>query len=215
MHYQAVTDFRSSPKNFLPQILRPPVDLRSTLIMAEPKNPWTTKETREVYKNPWIRVTESDVLNPSGNPGIYGVVHFVHTAVGAVPLAEDGTTWLVGQYRYTLDKYSWEIPEGGGKPDEDPLECAKRELLEETGITAANWEPLLTGTQPSNSVSDEVGFVYIARDLTIGEAEPEDCEDLQLKRLPLSEAIDMAMRNEIQDALSVAALLKMRCLGLG
>lgn len=178
-------------------------------------NPWVTRSSREVYANPWITVRENDVLNPAGNPGIYGVVHFVHTAVGVVPLAEDGTTWLVGQYRYTRNAYSWEIPEGGAKPGEDVLECAQRELLEETGLTAETWDPLLSGIQTSNSVCDEVGHLYIARGLTLGEARPEETEELTIKRLPLAEAIEMTLRGEIQDALSVAALLKLRCIGMG
>ncbi len=178
-------------------------------------NPWKTKSRREVYANDWITVVENEVLNPAGNPGIYGVVHFVHTAVGVVPLAEDNTTWLVGQYRYTRDAYSWEIPEGGAKPGEDLLECARRELLEETGLTAARWEPLIRGIQTSNSVCDEVGHLFIARELTLGSARPEETEELVIRRLPLAEAIDMTLRGEIQDALSVAALLKLRCLGLG
>jgi len=182
---------------------------------SPPKNPWQTIETREIYSNPWIRVTESDVLNPSGNPGIYGVVHFKNVAVGIVPIDAEGYTWLVGQYRYTLDRYTWEIPEGGSPKGESPLETAKRELIEETGIVATDWEVLIDDFMLSNSVSDEIGFTFVARGLSLHEAQPEDTEEITLRHLPLAEAIDMAMRGEIQDCLSVASLLKLRCLGIG
>lgn len=182
--------------------------------MAE-SNPWTTRSNREVYANPWITVKENEVLNPAGNPGIYGVVHFVHQAVGVVPLAADGTTWLVGQYRYTTNAYSWEIPEGGARPGEASLVCAKRELREETGLTAETWTPIFSNLQTSNCVCDEVGHLFLAQGLTLGDAEPEETEELRLMRLPLSEAIAMALRGEIQDALSLIALFQMRCLGHG
>ncbi|MEM6723516.1 MAG: NUDIX hydrolase, partial [Bacteroidota bacterium] len=103
------------------------------------ENPWTKLSEALQYDNPWIRITEHQVLNPNGNPGIYGVVHFKNVAIGIVPLDEEYNTWLVGQYRYTLEQYSWEIPEGGGPLGTDPLKSAKRELLEETGITAKEW----------------------------------------------------------------------------
>ncbi|MCC7505375.1 MAG: NUDIX hydrolase [Saprospiraceae bacterium] len=170
-------------------------------------NPWQTLSEKTAYDNPWISVSHREVLNPSGGPGIYGVVHFKNTAIGIVPLDAEGYTWLVGQYRYTLQQYSWEIPEGGGPLGADPLLAAQRELLEETGIRAARWTPLLE-IHPSNSVSDEYGVAYVARELTFGEAEPEETEQLQLRRLPFAEAVDMVLNGEITDALSMAAILK-------
>lgn len=170
-------------------------------------NPWKTLSARNAYDNPWIRVEHREVLNPSGGAGIYGVVHFKNTAVGIVPLDQEGYTWLVGQYRYTLGRYSWEIPEGGGALGSDPLEAAQRELLEETGLTARRWIPLLE-MHTSNSVTDEYGVAYVAQDLEEGEAQPEETEQLQIRRLPFSEAVDMVMQGEITDALSMIAILK-------
>lgn len=170
-------------------------------------NPWKTLSEKEVYNNPWIRVTHREVLNPMGGPGIYGVVHFKNTAIGIVPLDAERHTWLVGQYRYTLNRYSWEIPEGGGLVGSSPLEAARRELLEETGISAKRWTPLLE-FHTSNSVTDEYGVAYIAQELEFGEAQPEDTEQLQVRRLPFSEAVDMVLRGDITDSLSMVAILK-------
>ncbi len=173
----------------------------------EARNPWRTLSEKTVYDNPWIRVSHREVLNPSGGPGIYGVVHFKNTAIGIVPLDAEGFTWLVGQYRYTLERYTWEIPEGGGPVGTDPLLAAQRELLEETGITAVVWTPLLE-LHTSNSVTDEYGVAFVAQGLSFGEARPEETEDLRVRRLPFSEVVEMVMRGEITDVLSMAAILK-------
>lgn len=170
------------------------------------QNPWQTHSRRIVYDNPWIQVTHREVTNPSGNPGIYGVVHFKNLAVGIIPVDEHGNTWLVGQYRYPLDRYSWEIPEGGGPKGADPLASAQRELLEETGLTARRWQKLLD-VDLSNSVSDEEGILFLATDLEQGDAQPEETEQLQVRKLPLREAIGMVLRGEITDSLSVIGLL--------
>ncbi len=171
------------------------------------ENPWKTLSIKPVYDNPWISVTHREVTNPSGKPGIYGLVHFKNLAIGVVPLDNEGNVWLVGQFRYPLGRYSWEIPEGGCPLGQDPLEAGKRELREETGIIAGHWEKLLD-LHLSNSVTDETGVVYLARNLTFGKADPEDTEDLAIKRLPLSEAVDMVNRGEITDVITVAALLR-------
>ncbi|MEM9885548.1 MAG: NUDIX hydrolase [Bacteroidota bacterium] len=175
--------------------------------MPEQKSNWTTLKTETVYDNPWIEVTHRKVINPSGGAGIYGKVHFKNVAIGIVPLDKNYHTYLVGQYRYTLDAYSWEIPEGGCPIDTLPLDTAKRELLEETGIQAQKWTKLLK-LHTSNSVTDEYGFAYVAQELSFGAAMPEETEDLQIKKLPLQAAFDMVMRNEITDSLSIAALMK-------
>jgi len=174
----------------------------------ESKDPWTTLSSELKYDNPWISVTEHQVLNPSGKPGIYGTVHFKNLAIGIIPLDGENNTWLVGQYRYPLKKYSWEIIEGGGKHDTDPLESAKRELLEEAGIIAGEWE-LLTTLHTSNSVTDETGFIYVARNLSFAKAQPEETEQLQLKKVPFDEAYEMVMRNEITDSLAMIGILKL------
>jgi 8-oxo-dGTP pyrophosphatase MutT (NUDIX family) len=170
-------------------------------------NPWTTLSNRTAYDNPWISISHREVLNPAGGSGIYGVVHFKNTAIGIVPLDSDLNTWLVGQYRYTLEQYSWEIPEGGGRKGEDPLEEAKRELKEETGIMAGLWTPLLE-LHTSNSVTDEYGVAYLAQDLSFGASEPEETEALQIRKIPLAEAVEMVMQGEITDSLSMISLLK-------
>lgn len=171
------------------------------------KNPWKTLKTKEIYDNPWITVLHNDVLTPGGSTGIYGKVHFKNLAVGVVPLDEDNNTWIVGQYRYTLDTYSWEIPEGGCLEDDDPLQAVQRELREETGIRANDWTKIME-LHTSNSVCDELAYLYIARDLTLGEAEPEDTEELVMKKLPFSELVAMVHDGKVTDAMSVAAILK-------
>ncbi len=170
-------------------------------------NPWQTISEREAYANPWIRVSHREVINPSGGQGIYGVVQFKNVAIGIVPLDAQGYTWLVGQYRYTLDRYTWEIPEGGGPMGTDTLDSAKRELLEETGITAKIWTPLLE-MHTSNSVTDEYGVAYLAQDLEMGLAQPEETEQLHLRHLPFADVVDMVMQGEITDSLSMIAILK-------
>jgi 8-oxo-dGTP pyrophosphatase MutT (NUDIX family) len=175
----------------------------------EVTNPWTTLSTREVYDNKWIRVREDQVINPSGGRGIYGVVEFKNRAVGVVPIDDAGYTWLVGQYRYTHDRYEWEIPEGGCPEGEEPLECAKRELLEETGIVADSYELLAGDIQLSNSTTNEVAYLFVARGIHHDEASPEETEKLEVKRVPLTEAIRMAMEGEIRDGMSVIALMKL------
>ena len=171
------------------------------------ENPWKTKSKKNIYENPWIRLEEHDVLTPSGNKGIYGKVFFKNKALGIVPLDENGNTWLVGQYRYALDEYSWEIPMGGGPVNEDILESAKRELKEETGLIAGKWENIMR-IHTSNSITDEEGFVFLAEDLTPGETEFDETEQLQILKLPLKEAIQKVMDGEITDAISIAGLLK-------
>ena len=171
------------------------------------KNPWKTLTSSKIYSNPWIDLYHNEVITPGGSQGIYGKVHYKNLAVGVIPLDEEGNTYLVGQYRYTIDQYSWEIPEGGCPMGETPLKAIKREPREETGLTAARWEQIMT-LHTSNSVCDEVALLFLARDLEMGEAEPEDTEELQVRKLPFIEAIDMVHNGEITDAMSVAAILK-------
>lgn len=174
--------------------------------MSHPEeNPWRIVCSKPVYENPWIRVTEYDVVNPSGNPGIYGKVHFKNHAVGVVPMDEQGCIWLVGQYRFTLDAYSWEIPEGGCPIGMSTEEAAMRELREETGIVADRLEKLFE-MHLSNSVSDEWAVTYLATGLTMGQSSPEETESLRLRRLPLEEAYRMVFDGTITDSMSVAAI---------
>ena len=170
------------------------------------ENPWKTLNSAVKYENSWLAIRHEEVVTPAGTPGIYGVVSFKNKAVGVVPIDEAGNTYLVGQYRYPLEEYSWEIPEGGSPIGTDPLESAKRELKEETGLEASRWTKVAR-IHTSNSATDEEGFLYIAEGLTQGDHEPEDTEDLRIWKLPLAEAVDMVMASRITDALSVSALL--------
>jgi 8-oxo-dGTP pyrophosphatase MutT (NUDIX family) len=171
------------------------------------ENPWQKISSLEVYDNPWINVRHEEVIKPNGEPGVYGVAHFKYLAAAVVPLDGEGNIWLVGQFRYTLNEYSWEIPMGGGDLKEDSLVSAKRELKEETGLIASKWTNL-GRLHTSNSVTDEVGYMYLAENLTLEEAEPDDTEILQLRKVNLTEAVRMVMDSEITDSLSIAAILK-------
>ncbi|SJZ50775.1 NUDIX domain-containing protein [Sediminibacterium ginsengisoli] len=180
------------------------------------QNPWTILQEKPVYDNPWISLTEYDVINPGGGKGIYGKVHFKNTAVAVLPVDADLNTFLVGQYRFTLDAYSWEIPAGGclhepGKPVSQDicLAAAQRELLEETGLVASHWQLILT-MHLSNSVSDELAYVYLAKGLVQQEAAPEETEQLVIRKLPFGEAFSMVEKGQITDSMSVAGILKLR-----
>ncbi|MBW0178029.1 NUDIX hydrolase [Sediminibacterium sp.] len=177
------------------------------------KNPWVSLHSKTVYDNKWIRVTEDDVINPKGGPGIYGKVHFKNIAIGIIAIDEQQHIWLVGQYRYTLNAYSWEIPEGGCPLSENPLEGAKRELKEETGLVADEWKELFR-MHLSNSVSDELAIIYLAAGLIQEEAEPEDTEDLQLQKVSVDQAYEMTETGAITDSISVAAITKLKLMQL-
>jgi 8-oxo-dGTP pyrophosphatase MutT (NUDIX family) len=168
---------------------------------------WKRLDSRTIYENPWMEVREDHVINPGGGENHYGWVHFRNRAVAIVPLDDGLNVWLVGQQRYTLGAWSWELPMGGAPLDEEPIAAAKRELREETGLTAARWAEIFV-LHTSNSITDEVGHVFLAEDLTQGEPEFEETEDLEIRRVPLAEAVDMARAGGITDAICVAALLR-------
>lgn len=172
-------------------------------------NPWTVTGEKDIYSNPWIGLTEYQVINPSGNPGIYGKVHFKNIAIGIVPLDEELNTYLVGQFRFATGQYSWEIPEGGGPLGIDPLESAKRELLEETGLKATHWQEVQR-MHLSNSVSDELCIIYLAYQLEQHEPEPEETEQLTVRKLPFSEVYQMVCDGTITDSVTVGAILKVQ-----
>ena len=175
--------------------------------MDESNNPWKVVSRAAVYENQWIRVDHHEVLGPAGGPGVYGTVHFKYHATGVVPIDEKGNVILVGQYRFPLGAYSWEIPEGGGLMDVPPLESAQRELREECGLAAKNWAEILA-MDLSNSVTDERSVIFLAWDLTETPAQPDDTEQLQIARLPFWEAVNRVKRGEIRDSMSAAALLR-------
>lgn len=173
-------------------------------------NPWKPQSSKKIFENPWLSLHEDEVINPGGGLSHYGKISFKNLAIGIIPLDEDNNTWLVGQYRYVPDCYSWEIPMGGGPLNTNPLESAKRELKEETGLIATDWQELMR-LHTSNSVTDERGFIYVARGLTEGETEFEETEELLIQKMPLDEAVERVISGEITDAISIAGLLKLKC----
>lgn len=181
--------------------------------MDETKNPWTVLSSAAVYENQWIEVHHREVLSPSGSPGIYGTVHFKNQATGVIPIDDGGNVILVGQYRFPLDAYSWEIPEGGGPRDIPALESAQRELREECGLAARHWMEILQADL-SNSVTDERGTAFLAWGLSETPAQPDETEQLQVARVPFWDAVERVKRGEIRDAISVAALLRAALMAL-
>lgn len=175
------------------------------------KNPWKTLSSVEIYNNNWISLTEHQIINPNGGEGIYGEVHFKNYAIGVLPLDENHYTWIVGQYRFPIKAYSWEIIEGGGELSVEPIESAKRELAEESGIIANKFTEIQR-MHLSNSVSDELAIIYVAQDLQIGKSSPEETEELVIRKLHFNEAYQMVIDGIITDSMSVAAILKVKIL---
>lgn len=179
------------------------------------RNPWTRLAREKIYENPWITLYHDQVLRPDGQPGIYGVVHFRNYAVGVVALDEEERVLLVGQYRYSLEQYSWEIPEGGAViGEEEPLACAQRELAEETGYTARDWGEILR-SHLSNSVSNELGICFLATGLTAGTARPDGTESLQVRWVAFTEALRMIRDGEITDSLTLLGIQRVALLRAG
>lgn len=174
---------------------------------SEAENPWQKLSSEVKYENPWVKIIEDKVKNPAGNDGIYGVVHFKTNAVAILPLDENNHTWIVGQYRYPLDSFEWEVVEGGCPEGTLPADTARRELIEEVGLKAERLE-LILEMQLSNSTTDEISYSYIARGLTFVGAEPEEDEKLTVRKLPFDELYQMVLNGEIRDALSVATILR-------
>lgn len=173
----------------------------------ETKNgPWRILSKRIVFENPWISLISHDVAHPDGSPGEYGVVRFKNIAVGVLPVSDAGTVRLVGQHRFPLDSYSWELPEGGGKIGVPPLESAKRELREETGLVANEWAPLCE-FDVSNSVTDEKAICFLAWELEQGDAAPEPSEALTVKEVSFKELLEMVISGEIRDSLTIVMTL--------
>jgi 8-oxo-dGTP pyrophosphatase MutT (NUDIX family) len=181
--------------------------------MDETINPWTVRERATVYENDWIRVEHHEVLGPTGGPGVYGTVHFKNQATGVVPIDNAGNIILVGQYRFPLRAYSWEIPEGGGAHATTALESAQRELREECGLEARHWVQVVA-MDLSNSVSDERSTIFLAWELSETASQPDETEVLQIARVPFWDAVKRVKRGEIRDAMSVAALLRMALMAL-
>ena len=173
------------------------------------KNPWKTLSSKYVYSNDWIKVREDKVIRPDGNEGIYGVVE-TRIATGVVAIDSEQNIYLVGQYRYPLNCYSWEIIEGGAEDNESAIEAAKRELLEEAGIVAKSWQQLGGELHLSNCHSSEAGYVFLAKDLEFKDASPDGTEVLKIKKMPFEQAYKMACDGEITDCMSIIALERAR-----
>jgi ADP-ribose pyrophosphatase len=174
------------------------------------RGPWGVRSIETRYENPWIRLDHHEVMTPGQREGIYGVVHFKNVAIGIIPLDEANNTWMVGQYRYPHESYSWEIPEGGGPLALPPLESAQRELREEVGLAARHWD-LILEMDLSNSVTDERGLIYLARGLSeVGPPTPDHDEQLALRKLPFKDLYEQVMAGEHRDSLTVAGVLKLQ-----
>ncbi len=170
------------------------------------KNPWNILDSKKVYANNWIEVSHHEVVTPTGNNGIYGIVDFKNIAVGIIPLDNENNIWLVGQYRLPIEKYSWEIPEGGAPDNENTLEAAKRELREEAGILAESWTKICT-FYTSNSVTNEQAVIYLAQKLSFTDYDPDPTEKLEIKKIPIQNAIGMIFDGTITDSITIIGLL--------
>lgn len=184
----------------------PTTEIRDEPQRFDTNDPWTVLSAQVVYENPWIELTHNRVLTPGGSNGVYGVVHFKNQSVGVLPIDADGNIWLVGQYRFAISKYSWEIPAGGCPPDEDPVIAARRELREETGFVSTDFQQLCV-SHLSNAICDEETTVFVARGLQAGPANPEENERLAVRKIRLHTAVEMMRRGEITDAVTMLALL--------
>lgn len=175
------------------------------------KNPWSVKESIVKYDNPWIKVVEHQVISPANKDGIYGVVEFKNKAVAIVPLDDQHNTWLVGQFRFPMNTYEWEVPEGGSPMDETPLETAQRELAEEVGLVATEFD-LIQEVQLSNCTTNEIGFIFVAKGLTAVAQNFDETEVLQIKKLPFVEVYEMAIAGKIKDNFSLTAIYRVKLL---
>ncbi len=180
-------------------------------MISEVKNPWEILDTVDVYESDWISLVKHNVLDPKKNKAVYSIVKFKHTAIGVLPLDKDLNTWIVGQYRFPINKYSWEIPEGGGSLSEAPVEAAKRELSEEVGISAKKYT-LIQEFNTTNSCTDEKAYLYVAQDLSFHDSHPDDNEELKVKKIPFEKLYQMVLNGEITDSLTIIAAHKTKYL---
>lgn len=176
-------------------------------LWEEDGDPWIVKQTSVPFRNDWFHVDKNDVVRPDGSSGEYTIVRFRRMAVGVLPVEPDGSVHLVGQWRFPLGRYSWEMPEGGGEPGEPPLACAKRELEEEAGLRATTWKPILE-MDMSNSLTDEEGIIFLATGLQSGPKNPEATEVLRHRRVRFADLLARVLDGRIRDSLTVAAALR-------
>ncbi|HYD88550.1 MAG TPA: NUDIX hydrolase [Vitreimonas sp.] len=176
-------------------------------IWEEDGDPWTVKSVARAFENDWLLLETYAVIHPGGAPGAYTVVRPRRVAVGVLPIEANGDVHLVGQWRFPLARYSWEMPEGGADPGEAPLECARRELEEETGLTAGSFA-LVLEMDMSNSLTDERAVIYLATDLKTGKAQPEATEVLRHRRAHFMDVLARVADGRIRDSMTVAAVLR-------
>lgn len=169
---------------------------------------WRVKTVERVHDNPWFAVDAYQAIAPTRADARYFMQVYKNVAVGVLPLHEDGTVTLVGQWRFCFGAYSWELPEGGAPLDEDPLDGAKRELREEAGLEAAEWR-LVLRMDLSNASSDEIALGFLATGFTAATTAPDPTEQLSVARIPFREALRAAVAGEITDAITVAMLLRL------
>jgi 8-oxo-dGTP pyrophosphatase MutT (NUDIX family) len=173
---------------------------------GEKKNPWQKLSSKKIYQNQWFSLREDKVISPGGENSVYGVIE-TSPAIAIVPVTKNLETYLVGQYRYPLDKYTWEVPEGGANHSETNLDAAKRELKEETGLKANKWT-YLNSLYTSNSITNEIGYIFLAEDLVEGNSEPDHTEDLSIKIVPFLDAYQMVLNYEIKDSLAIIGIIR-------
>jgi 8-oxo-dGTP pyrophosphatase MutT (NUDIX family) len=176
-------------------------------VWEEDTDPWTTKSVSQPFQNDWFKIDSYAVIHPGGADGVYSVIRPRRLAVGVLPIEADGRVHLVGQWRFALGRYSWEMPEGGADPGEPALMCAVRELAEETGLRAGELHVILE-MDLSNSLSDERAIMFLATDLTPGEANPEPTEVLKRRTAHFTELLDRVVGGHIRDSMTVAAVLR-------
>ncbi|CAM3242392.1 NUDIX domain-containing protein [Asticcacaulis taihuensis] len=185
-------------------VKRPPWDSEARAV-ARPR--WQSVTSQTVFHNPWIQIESHDVIAPTGNPAHYGLVKFANRAIAVLPLHDDGTVSLVGQARFAVNAYSWELPEGGGPHDEDPRDAAIRELREETGLVAANLREILSFDM-SNSVTDEVAVCFLATGLSQSDIAPDETEAFEYARVPFKDLLDAVIKGQVRDGLTVVSVLR-------
>lgn len=187
-----------------------PEDTTPVPLWAEglpPARPWQDHGSRTVYDNPWLALTEHEATAPTGLAATYGVLRPKNVAVGVLPLHSDGTVTLVGQSRFALMNYSWEMPEGGAPFDEAPLDGAKRELAEEAGLSARIWREVLR-MELSNSMTDERAIAWLAWDLVEVPVDPDPTEVIATVRVPFMTLMAEIDRGAVRDAFTVATALR-------
>lgn len=168
---------------------------------------WRGETEETVFENPWMRLSRHRVIAPTGNAADYTVMRPKSVATGVLPIHDDGTVVLVGQQRFALANYSWEMPEGGAPLDEDPFDGVRRELAEEAGLAAASWAPALT-MELSNSITTELAHTWIAWDLSPVPVAPDPTEVIAVARVPFGDLLDEIGRGTVKDAMTVATAYK-------